>query len=100
MPLVLSLQQDSDFYVGEEQFFVARIVSNTEFTLRRARDRQLFHVDDKATTEVNPGVMVSAGERQQPNSIRIAITAPSNVLVLRGDKKRNPPPGVREGQRR
>ena len=40
-------------------------------------------------------VFVSAGDKAAPTMARVAIDAPQEVLVLRGDKKRNPPAHMR-----
>jgi hypothetical protein len=41
-----------------------------------------------------PDVMVAAGEPYVV-SARVAIEAPADILILRGDKFRNPPANVR-----
>lgn len=91
MPLVLSLKANQDFYVGDEQFVVDSVHSETHFMIVRTSTRQRFEVTDLRATEIMPDVFVSAGERPQTLLARVAIEAPSDVLVLRGDKFRNPP---------
>jgi hypothetical protein len=92
MPVVISLQRDDDFYVGNERFVLSQIVSATEFKLCRTSDNISLDISDKSATEIVTGVTASGGGRQQPNpsTVRIAITAPADVLVLRGQRRRKP----------
>lgn len=91
MPLVLSLKAGQDFYVGDERFIVDQVYAETHFMLARPGTGETFEVTDLRATEILPDVFVSAGERPQAQLARVAIEAPSDVLVLRGDKFRNPP---------
>lgn len=100
MPLVLSLKKGQDFYIGDERFLIDEVYSETHFRVRRERTDKMFEITDTRATEIMPDVFVSAGERPQPLMARIAIEAPPNVLVLRGDKFRNPPSFFRGRQHR
>jgi hypothetical protein len=91
MPLVLSLKTGQDFYVGGERFVIGEVFSEAHFMVTRASTGESFEVTDLRATEILTDVFVSAGERPQAQLARVAIEAPSDVLVLRGDKFRNPP---------
>jgi hypothetical protein len=99
MPLVLSLRQGQDFYVGKERFVVDHIHNDTMFRLRHVESARKFEVSDTQSTKILDDVFVSAGARQQPMLVRLAIEAPANVLVLRGDRYRNPPEHIKAGAR-
>lgn len=96
MPLVLSLRQGEDFFVGKERIVVEAIHSDTEFTLRRDATGAKHRVNDRRATEIMPDVLVSAGDLHPSSFARIAIQAPKDVLVLRGDKFHNPPDHIRK----
>jgi hypothetical protein len=91
MPLVLSLKQDDDFFVGSKQFRVVGVRSQNEFIVRDEQSGATFDIGDKRATEIMPDVFVSAGEKQAQQLVRATIAAPAELLVLRGDKFRNPP---------
>lgn len=93
MPLVLTLKDQQDFYAGDEQFTVIEILSETHFRLKRERNGQIFHVTER-WIEVCPNVLISAGDRCQAKVARLAIEAPRDILVVRGERYRNPPPEV------
>jgi hypothetical protein len=94
MPLVLSLREGQDFYVAEDQFVVDEIRDETDFTIRHAKTKQLFDVTDAHAVEILPDVLVSAGDNAPSSMVRVTIDAPEQILVLRGDKYRNPPAHV------
>ena len=91
MPLVLSLKEGQDFYVGDERFVVEDVYSEMHFRVREVGTGKIFEITDLGATEIMPDVFVSAGERPQALLARVTIEAPPSVLVLRGDKFRNPP---------
>ena len=91
MPLVLSLKKSQDFYVGDERFVVTAVTSQTTFTLRHDQSGKVFKVTDAKQVEVAPQVWVSAGEKPEAMVARVSIEAPISMLIIRGDKKRNPP---------
>ena len=96
MPLVLSLKEGQDFYVGDERFVVEDVYSEMHFRVRRAGTGKIFEITDLGATEIMPDVFVSAGEKPQAPLARVNIEAPPSVLVLRGDKFRNPPPHLQK----
>lgn len=93
MALVLSLKVEQDFYVGEERFVVTAIFSPTSFALAHERSGRGFRITDAKASEVFPDVFVSAGEKPEAMIARVAIEAPRHLLIIRGDKRRNPPAG-------
>lgn len=92
MPLVLSLKEGQDFFVGDEQFTVAKVHAENDFEVRRERDQKMFKVSDDKASEVLDDVMVSAGLPEL--MARVVIDADQETLVLRGDKYRNGPKGA------
>jgi hypothetical protein len=97
MPLVLSLRKGDDFYVGNEQFVIDEIHSDTMFRVRHERTGKLFEVAGSNMTRIMNDVFLSAGERPQAAVARVAIKAPANITVLRGEKYRNPPAHLQGG---
>lgn len=95
MPLVLSLRRNEDFFVGDEQFVVKAIHSETSFSLKRASNGATIQIDDSKSVEIMPNVFVSAGEKPESFIARCAIDAPRSTLIVRGDKRRNPPAGFK-----
>lgn len=100
MALILTLKEGQDFYVGEEQFIVEKVHNETHFIIRDAETQQLYEITDECGTEVLPKVFISAGERPSTSIARVAINAPYEMVVLRGDKKRNPSTDFVERQRK
>lgn len=94
MPLVLSLRAGQDFYVEDAQLVVGEIRGDTSFTLMVAATGKTFEITDQRAEEVLPDVFVSAGDRPQAGLARVAIEAPPEKLILRGDNYR--PGGVSE----
>jgi hypothetical protein len=99
MPLVLSLKESQDFFVGEERFVVDNVYSETRFTIWHEGTGKTHMITDEIATEVLPDVFISSGDRHSNSTASVAIDAPSNIMVLRGDKKRNPPDKVRKRER-
>lgn len=87
MPLVLSMKPGDDFFVGSERVVVEEVRGECEFTLRTA-DGRAHEISDKRGTEVLPGVMVSAGNRAHAGLARVAIDAPQEVPIMRGQRYR------------
>jgi len=94
--LVLTLRQGEDFFIANERMVLESITSDSEFFVRRTKDGARFRVVDTHSTEVFQGVALSSGVgwRSQLQA-RIAIEAPINVRVLRGDKYRKANPDYR-----
>jgi hypothetical protein len=95
MPLVLSLKMGDDFYVGDRQFLVSEVSSETEFKIKDVSTGKVHTITDERSTEILQDVQVSAGDKPTALLARVAIDAPREMLVLRGDKFRNPPEKIK-----
>jgi len=93
MALVLSLKLGQDFFVEAVRFILIEVTNDVCFRLKcEAEDcNDEFTITDKQSVEIMPEVFVSAGDCQQLHAVKAVIEAPSDLLVLRGDKYRNPP---------
>jgi hypothetical protein len=88
MPLVLSLRSGQDFYVGDERFVVGAIRGSANFDVIADRSGRRHEITDARSTEIMNDVFVSAGDRPQTGLARVAIEAPQDILILRGEKYR------------
>ncbi len=88
MPLVLSLRVGQDFYVGDEQVVVHKVHDPRRFELRVACTDRVFGISDKEAVEIFDDVFVSAGDRPQNGLARVAIDAPREIEILRGERYR------------
>lgn len=88
MPLILSLKVEDQFYVEDEQFTLVEIISEHEFvisaTLADAKP-QTWTITDEHGREVMPDVFIAAGDMHQTNVASVVITAPRDIVILRGD---------------
>lgn len=87
MSLVLSLRAGQDFYVGDTQVVVHEVLNEHHFKVRIG-DKTL-DVTDAESVEALPDVFMSAGDRPQHGLARVAIDAPQEILILRGDRYRD-----------
>ena len=88
MPLVLSLREGQDFFIEEERFVVLKIEDIDRFTLR-ADSGRTHRINDTMAEEVMEDVFVSSGLTTQMGVARVAIEAPHDVLIQRGDNYRS-----------
>ena len=88
MALVLSLREGQDFYLDDQRVLVTRVDGLMNFELTVARTGKKFAITDAEAAEVLPNVFVSAGDRPQRGLARVAIDAPREVRITRGDKWR------------
>lgn len=88
MPLVLSLRETEDFFVGDKRFEVLTIHHPMKFDVRDCDTGEVYDVNSKQGTEICQDVYVSAGNHPQSSTVRLAIDAPAEVILLRGEKKR------------
>ena len=91
MALVLTLKTGQDFYVADTQVFVGRVVHERHFYLEVPSSKSSYEVTDQEAVEMRevPDVFFSAGDRSAPNLVRVAIDAPQEIAIMRGDKRRN-----------
>ena len=88
MALVLSLREGQDFYLDDAQALVTRVDGLMRFQLMLASSGQSFVITDAESVEVMPDVFVSAGDRPQRGIARVAIDAPREIRITRGDRWR------------
>lgn len=88
MPLVLSLKEGDDFWVGDRQLTVDQIESGSKFSLRLDGSDRPKEITDAKAREVLPDVFVSAGGFYKYGMIRVVIEAPRSIEILRGDRHR------------
>jgi hypothetical protein len=99
MALVLSLKEGQDFFVGEVRFVVEEVLGPLRFRLSYMREvtsgdvnvtqPRSVKITDLRAAEVLPEVLVSAGWNAPSARARVVIEAPAQILILRGDTKRN-----------
>ena len=88
MALVLSLREGQDFYLDDDQVLVTRVDGLMHFQLMLASSGQSFVITDAESVEIMPDVFVSAGDRPQRGIARVAIDAPREIRITRGDRWR------------
>lgn len=86
MSLVLSLKHGEDFWVRDCQVVVSRIQGAKKFWLDVGGKE--FEIVDTHATEILPDVFVAAGDFFKYGMIRVAIDAPREIEILRGDRYR------------
>jgi len=86
--LVLSLRPGQDFYVGDEQIVVTRIVGDAHYEVTLTSQGRRVDVTDRESVEIVPDVFLQSGERPQWGVARIAIHAPREITIIRGDRYR------------
>lgn len=87
MALVLTLREGEDFVVGTDlkRFTVAEIVADMEFKLRDEQTGKLHTVTDAHAVEIVSDVYVSAGDAPPSATVRVALSAPRSIRILRGE---------------
>ena len=88
MALVLSLREGQDFYLDDDRVLVTRVDGLMSFELTVERTGARSSITDAEAAEIMPDVFVSAGDRPQRGLARVAIDAPREVRITRGDKWR------------
>jgi hypothetical protein len=99
MALVLTLKEGQEFFVGEVRFVVEEVLGPLRFRLSYMGEVTPGAVDvtqprsveitDVRAAEVLPNVLVSAGWNAPSARARVVIEAPAQILILRGNAKRN-----------
>jgi sRNA-binding carbon storage regulator CsrA len=91
MPLVLSLRTGQDFYVGDVQVVVGEILGKSRLKVRVPKSGRVYEISDEEAVELRekPDVFLSAGDRATTGVARVAIDAPREVTILRGESYRS-----------
>jgi hypothetical protein len=96
MALVLTLKEGQDFFVGEVRFVVEEVLGPLRFRLSYipevtagATQPRSVEITDVRAAEVLPDVLVSAGWNAPSARARVVVEAPAQILILRGNTKRN-----------
>ena len=88
MPLVLSLREGQDFFLGDEQVVVGRVHGIVKFEVKVKKTGKCHEISDAESVEILPDVFLSAGDRPQKGIARVAIDAPREIKITRGDRYR------------
>lgn len=86
MALVLGLRVGQVFYADAERFELTRLLQGNAFELSRPSTGERFVITSDESVEVCPDVCVSAGEAQQRGVARLAIEAPREIRLTRGER--------------
>jgi|HubBroStandDraft_3_1064219.scaffolds.fasta_scaffold218138_2 hypothetical protein len=81
MALVLGLREGKKFRVGQHQFGIHRIKSETGFIL--SHEGIYYDIDDVAAKVVAKGVSIKCGKRGQRHLARVCIEADRALRITR-----------------
>ncbi|MCO5157855.1 MAG: carbon storage regulator [Aquamicrobium sp.] len=87
MALVLSLKSGDDVFIGGQCFSVGKIDTENDFSLIGPGGK-IHRITDAESEEVMAEVYISAGSNPPIGTVRVAIEAPKDVLILRGERGR------------
>jgi len=88
MPLVFSMKPGQDFYVGDDRVVVGTIYGKTRFDVVVEKTGHTHSISEEEAVEIITDVFVSSGPRPVAGIAKVAIDAPQEVLILRGDRYR------------
>lgn len=88
MALVLSLKSGDDVFIGGQCFSIGKIAAENDFAMIGPGGK-VHRITDAESEEVMDEVYVSAGSHPPLGTVRVAIEAPKDVLILRGDRVRS-----------
>jgi hypothetical protein len=88
MALVLRLRKGQDFFVADEQVVVSQLFGDARFELEVASTGKRLEITEEESTELMPDVFISSGGRAQSGLAKIAIDAPREIAILRGENYR------------
>jgi len=88
MPLVMSLKPGEDFFVGDERVIVGSIQGKTRFEVVVERTGVKYRISEEEAVELMPEVYVSSGPRPTAGVAKVAIEAPKEITILRGERYR------------
>ena len=92
MPLVLSMKPGQDFFVGGDRIVICGVQGKSAFDIRVESTGKVHAITEEEAVEVLQDVFVSAGPKPLAGIAKVAIDAPQEITILRGDKFRE---GVR-----
>lgn len=90
MALALTLKSKETFTVGEVLFELESVKKEPcRFIVRNVLLGRSFNITDERSTEILPGVYVSAGLAPATHA-KVVIEAPQEVRIIRGERRRRP----------
>ncbi len=87
MGLVILLRAGEDFFIADERYVMSRI-DGTTLRIERPRDGAVFEITNDEMREIEPDVLVQAGDRVTTRAARVLIEAPRSKKILIGPKYR------------
>lgn len=88
MALIIGVAEGGDFFVGDTRVVVSDIEDDLHYkctVMEKDGESKTYQISDEEATEIIPTVMVSAGKRGKVDLARIAISAPRQLRILRGN---------------
>jgi hypothetical protein len=91
MTLAIGVAVREDFFVGHTRVVVEEIISPVHYKLKVVGNGidHMFTISDEYAEEILPQVRVSVGKRGSAGKARLAIDAPRNIEILRGELYRD-----------
>lgn len=86
--LILSVREDTDFFVQHKRVVVTGVYGKNDVTLKVEETGKEFRITDEEATEIMPDVLIATGGYWQAGQARIVIDAPKSMRILRGEKYR------------
>lgn len=86
MGLTISLKPGEDFYVGDEQFVVMEVYTESHFRVRRTSTGEVFEITPDDRTEVLDEVVLFGARRRSPPRVKVVIDAPRDQRIRPGKK--------------
>lgn len=83
MPLVLSMREGDDVYVGGKRFVLTEIVDENEFYLDDDAGKT-HKIVDVMSTEICQDVYASSGGVLYMGVVRLVLDAPRRIAIARG----------------
>ena len=84
MGLTISLKPGEDFYVGDEQFVVMEVYSETHFRVRRTSTGEVFEITPDQKTNPFGEVYLFGAKRRSPPRVDVVIDAARDTRIRRG----------------
>ena len=83
------MKTGQDFFVGGDRIVVGTVHGKSSFDLRVERTGRVYAITEDEAVEVLQDVYVSSGPRPLAGIAKVAIDAPQEIMILRGDKYRD-----------